>query len=74
MAMSERSRRTKVLTTMLQILHGTDDQVVPIDATGRRSAEICKNATIKEFPGPPHALPTICTDEVNQALLEFLQS
>ncbi|KAK5103907.1 hypothetical protein LTS08_003330 [Lithohypha guttulata] len=56
------------------VLHGTDDQVVPIEATGHRSAKMAKNGTLKEFPGAPHALPTICVDEVNQALLEFLQS
>ena len=56
-----------------QILHGTDDQVVPIDATARRAIKLVKRGTIKEFPGAPHALPTICVEEVNQALLEFLE-
>ncbi|KIX97799.1 uncharacterized protein Z520_06577 [Fonsecaea multimorphosa CBS 102226] len=56
------------------ILHGTDDQVVPIDAAGRRAVKLCKKGTLKEFPGAPHALPTICVDEVNQELLKFLQS
>lgn len=56
------------------VLHGDDDQVVPIDASGRRSAKLVKNGTIKEFPGAPHALPTICVDEVNRELLQFLQS
>lgn len=57
-----------------QVLHGTDDQVVPIDAAGRRAVKLCKQGTLKEFPGAPHALPTICVDEVNQELLKFLQS
>jgi hypothetical protein len=35
---------------------------------------MAKHGTIKEFKGAPHALPTVCSDEVNQALLEFLQS
>ena len=56
------------------VLHGDDDQVVPIDASGRKTVKLLKNGTLKEFPGAPHALPTICVDEVNQALLEFLKS
>lgn len=56
------------------VLHGDDDQVVPIDAAGRRSAKLVKNGTLKEFPGAPHALPTICIDEVNKELLQFLKS
>lgn len=56
------------------VLHGDDDQVVPIDAAGRRSAKLVKNGTLKEFPGAPHALPTICIEEVNRELLQFLQS
>jgi non-heme chloroperoxidase len=56
------------------VLHGTDDQVVPIDTSGRRTAKMAKHGTIKEFKGAPHALPTIYVDEVNQALLDFLQS
>jgi hypothetical protein len=35
---------------------------------------MAKHGTIKEFPGAPHALPTICVNEVNEALLEFLKS
>lgn len=56
------------------VLHGDDDQVVPIDASGRRSVELLKKGTLKEFKGAPHALPTICVHEVNQALLEFIKS
>lgn len=56
------------------VLHGDDDQVVPIDAAGRRSAKLLKNSTLKEYPGAPHALPTICINKVNQDLLQFLQT
>ncbi|KAI1619991.1 Alpha/Beta hydrolase protein [Exophiala viscosa] len=56
------------------ILHGTDDQVVPIDASARRAIKLCKKATLKEFPGAPHALPDVSADKVNQELLNFLQS
>jgi non-heme chloroperoxidase len=56
------------------VLHGDDDQVVPIDASGKRSAELVKNGRLKVFKGAPHALPTICVEEVNKELLEFLKS
>ena len=56
------------------VLHGDDDQVVPIDASGRKTVKLLKKGTLKEFPGAPHALPTICVDEVNQELLKFLES
>lgn len=59
---------------MLKILHGTDDQVVPIDVSARKAIKLCKKGTLKEFDGAPHALPIININEVNEALLEFLQS
>lgn len=56
------------------VLHGDDDQVVPLEASGQRSAELVKNGTLKVFKGAPHALPTICVDEVNKELLQFLEA
>lgn len=63
----------KGLDIPVLVLHGDDDQVVPIDASGRKTVKLCKNGTIKEYPGAPHALPTICVDKVNSDLLEFLK-
>ncbi|KPI42417.1 Non-heme chloroperoxidase [Cyphellophora attinorum] len=71
---TDTSEDLKKVDIPILILHGTDDQVVPIDTSARRAIKLCKTGTIKEFPGAPHALPSICADEVNQALLEFLQS
>ena len=45
------------------VLHGDDDQVVPIDAGGRAAVKLLKNGTLKEFPGGPHALPNMCVEE-----------
>ncbi|KAF2719266.1 alpha/beta hydrolase fold protein [Polychaeton citri CBS 116435] len=56
------------------VLHGDDDQVVPIDASARKTIKLLKKGTLKELPGAPHALPTICVDEVNEELLKFLRS
>ncbi|HET6555601.1 MAG TPA: alpha/beta hydrolase [Dyella sp.] len=56
------------------VIHGDDDQIVPIDAAGRLSAKIIKNATLKVYPGAPHGLTATHQDQVNQDLLEFIRS
>jgi len=55
------------------ILHGDDDQIVPIGAAGLMSAKIVKNATLKVYPGFPHGMPTTHADQINADLLTFLQ-
>ena len=50
------------------IIHGEDDQFVPI------SAKIVKNATLKIYPGAPHGLTATHKDQLNEDLLSFLQS
>jgi non-heme chloroperoxidase len=56
------------------VLHGDDDQIVPIDAAGRKTAEIVKNATLKVYEGGSHGMCTVEADKVNADLLAFLQS
>ena len=56
------------------IIHGEDDQFVPIADTAVLSAKIVKNATLKVYPGAPHGLPTTHKDRFNEDLLSFLQS
>jgi non-heme chloroperoxidase len=56
------------------ILHGDDDQLVPVDVAGRMSAKIIKNATLKVYPGGSHGMCTTEADKVNADLLAFLQS
>ncbi len=55
------------------ILHGDDDQIVPIAAAGLMSAKIVKNATLKVYPGFPHGMPTTNADQINADLLAFVQ-
>ncbi|MET9022656.1 alpha/beta hydrolase [Actinopolymorpha sp. NPDC004070] len=61
-------RRMDVPTLIVQ---GDDDQIVPIDASGRRSAEILADATLKVYPGAPHGLTATHKDQLNADLLEF---
>jgi len=53
------------------ILHGDDDQIVPIGAAGLMSAKIVKNATLKVYPGFPHGMCTTHADQINADLLAF---
>ncbi|HSK38578.1 MAG TPA: alpha/beta hydrolase [Arenibaculum sp.] len=56
------------------ILHGDDDQIVPIDASARAAARIVKTATLKIYPGAPHGLSDTHKDQLNADLLAFLQA
>jgi len=55
------------------ILHGEDDQIVPIAAAGPMSAKIVKNSILKVYPGFPHGMPTTNADQINADLLAFFQ-
>lgn len=56
------------------ILHGDDDQIVPIAASALKSAKLVKDATLKIYPGAPHGLAVTHADRFNADLLEFLKS
>jgi non-heme chloroperoxidase len=55
------------------ILHGDDDQIVPIADSALLSAKIVKGATLKVYPGAPHGMCSTLKDKVNEDLLEFLK-
>ncbi|MDD0972858.1 alpha/beta fold hydrolase [Pseudomonas fontis] len=55
------------------ILHGDDDQIVPIDAAGKLSATLVKQATLKVYKGGAHGMCTTMADQVNEDLLGFLR-
>src|SRR5262249_16037938 len=56
------------------IIHGDDDQIVPIGASALLSAKIVKGSTLKVYPGAPHGMCSTLKDRVNRDLLEFLQA
>jgi len=56
------------------VLHGDDDQIVPIAASAMLSSKLIKNAQLKIIPGAPHGLCTTHKDEINQTLLEFIEA
>jgi len=56
------------------ILHGTADNILPVEVTARRFRELLPDATYVEIEGAPHGLLWTHGDEVNEALLAFLKS
>jgi len=55
------------------IMHGDDDQVVPIGITALVSSKIVKDATLKVYPGLPHGMCATHKDVINADLLEFIK-
>jgi len=55
------------------ILHGDDDQIVPIGAAALLSSKLVKGATLKVYPGAPHGMCTTLKDKVNEDLLAFFK-
>ena len=55
------------------ILHGDDDQIVPIGASALLSSKIVKGAMLKAIPGAPHGMCSTLKEQVNAELLVFLQ-
>jgi non-heme chloroperoxidase len=55
------------------ILHGDDDQIVPIGASAMLSSKLVKGATLKVYQGGSHGMCTTRKDEVNADLLAFIQ-
>jgi non-heme chloroperoxidase len=56
------------------VIHGDDDQIVPIDDSAKKSSKLHKNATLKVYRGyrgAPHGLPTTHRDQFNADLLAF---
>jgi non-heme chloroperoxidase len=56
------------------IIHGDDDQIVPIVAAAMLSSKLIKNSELKVYAGQPHGICTTQKDRVNADLLSFLQS
>ena len=55
------------------IIHGDDDQIVPIGASALQSSKIVAGAVLKVYPGAPHGLPQTLKDQFNADLLEFIK-
>jgi non-heme chloroperoxidase len=56
------------------VLHGDDDQIVPIGASALASSKLVRNATLKIYPGAPHGLTDTHKDQLNADLLAFFKA
>ena len=56
------------------IIHGDDDQIVPIGAAALRSSKLVRNATLKIYAGAPHGLAATHRDQLNADLLKFIKT
>jgi non-heme chloroperoxidase len=63
----------KAIQVPVLVLHGEDDQIVPIADSALLSAKLLPNATLKTYPGYPHGMATIHADVINQDLLAFIR-
>jgi non-heme chloroperoxidase len=55
------------------VLHGEDDQIVPVKDSAKKSAKLIKGAKEIYYPGAPHGITATHQDQVNSDLLEFLR-
>ena len=55
------------------IMHGDDDQIVPIGASAMMSSKLVKGSTLKVYPGLSHGMCTINKDQINSDLLAFIK-
>jgi len=62
------------MTIPTLVIHGDDDQIVPIASTGRRAVELLPQGRLSVFEGAPHGLPSTHKDKLNAELLAFLRS
>jgi non-heme chloroperoxidase len=56
------------------VMHGEDDQIVPVKDSGKKSAKLIKGAKEIYYPGLPHGLTATHADQVNRDLLAFIRS
>ena len=56
------------------VVHGDDDQIVPIDISGRVTAKLVKGAKLIVYPGAPHGLVETLKDQVNADMLAFIKA
>jgi non-heme chloroperoxidase len=56
------------------ILHGDDDQIVPIGAAAMLSSKLVKGSTLKVIPGAPHGMCSTLKDQINEELLAFFKA
>lgn len=70
---TDQTEDLKAIGVPTLVLHGDDDQIVPIDDASRLSVKLLKNGTLKVYPGFPHGMLTTHADVINADLLAFIK-
>ena len=70
---TDQTEDLKSISVPTLVMHGDDDQIVPIADSAHLSAKLLKNATLKVYPGLPHGMCTTHPDVVNKDLLAFIK-
>jgi non-heme chloroperoxidase len=70
---TDQTEDLKAITVPTLVLHGEDDQIVPIDNAARLSVKLLKNGKLKTYPGFSHGMLTVNADVVNADLLAFVK-
>lgn len=71
---TDQSEDLKSISLPTLVMHGDDDQIVPIVASALKSIKLLKNGTLKVYPGFPHGMLTTHADVLNPDLLAFVKS
>ncbi|PZQ19308.1 MAG: alpha/beta hydrolase [Ancylobacter novellus] len=71
---TDQTEDLKAIGVPTLVLHGEDDQIVPIDDSARLSVKLLKNGTLKTYAGFGHGMLTVNADVLNADLLAFVQS
>jgi len=70
---TDQTEDLKAISVPTLVLHGDDDQIVPIDDASRLSVKLLKNGTLKVYLGFPHGMLTTHADVINADLLAFIK-
>ncbi|MBW8636640.1 alpha/beta hydrolase [Hoeflea sp. WL0058] len=71
---TDQTEDLKTITVPTLVLHGEDDQIVPIAASALKSVKLLQNGTLKTYPGFSHGMLTVNADVLNADILEFIEN
>lgn len=71
---TDQTEDLKAITVPTLVLHGEDDQIVPIADAALKSIELLQNGTLKTYPGFSHGMLTVNADTLNADLLAFIEA
>ena len=71
---TDQTHDLEAITVPVLVLHGEDDQIVPIAAAALKSIKLFKNGVLKTYPGLPHGMLTVNAEVLNADLLAFIRA